>query len=73
MTPNERNPCDRTPFVPRSRKSKTPPRPPLEQPEWSRHIKAYYDQAASEPIPDSFVKLMDELARAAKKEDPSRK
>jgi RNA polymerase-interacting CarD/CdnL/TRCF family regulator len=72
MNPNERNPCDRTSFVPRSRKSKTPPRQPLEQPEWSRHIKAYYDQAASGPIriPSS---VMEDLARAAKKEDPSRK
>jgi hypothetical protein len=35
--------------------------------EWARTIRRHYDAAASEPVPDEFRSLMDEIARKIEK------
>jgi hypothetical protein len=37
------------------------------QAEWSKDIKAYYDQVANEPVPETFTRLMADLAKSIKK------
>jgi hypothetical protein len=35
--------------------------------EWSKDIKAYYDQVANEPVPEAFTRLMADLAKSIRK------